>query len=246
MAPVVAAYSNGETGAVVLFAQNGAGGLTALDTVTDKLTGSSPAITAVDVDSDGIAEAVVVFEQPRGGSATWIFRLADQKLTLISPTNDSGGSILVSPQMLNLRGTGALDIIENIVSGSRQDPEVQPALFTLQSGKYVAGDHVDFFHVFYRDKQTPSVETANFTIPVESVSDHHRLLVANGGSSGADYRVASGVIRLNGVVVSGESDFNENRASWSTPVPLQAENTLTVELRGKPRGRIAVAILTTQ
>ncbi len=52
----------------------------------------------------------------------------------------------------------------------------------------------------------------------------------------------SSEIFLNGVLVAGPSNFNQNVNVLSIPVTVQAQNTLTVELRGKPGGQVTLRI----
>lgn len=60
------------------------------------------------------------------------------------------------------------------------------------------------------------------------------LHLDNGGSAGQFKRVSSAVVKLNGVVVLEESDFNQNVAKIDRDVTLQADNKLEVEVRGAP------------
>lgn len=68
------------------------------------------------------------------------------------------------------------------------------------------------------------------------------LLVRNGTDSGSG-RVSSGTISLNGTVIVAQNDFNQNVASISRSIRLQATNTISVELTGgKDDGSITLSI----
>src|SRR6185312_2282201 len=63
------------------------------------------------------------------------------------------------------------------------------------------------------------------------------LRIDNGGSHGQYGRVSSAIIKLNGAIVVGPSDFNPQVAVITRRVVLQARNVVTVELRRAPRHR---------
>jgi hypothetical protein len=228
-------------GAVVLLAPQ-ANTYVLADTATHAFIGCAPTITMLDVDGDGTTEAIVRFDTGRGLTQTWVFQVANQKLRLLSPTDQTQHTLLADPEFVSLTGGRALDIVEESVSESRENPIVTQQRYVLQNGVYTAAAPLDFAQTFYREKGTPRVETATLDLPAAAVGKPFRVVVVNGGSSGTEYRVSSGEVRLNGVPISGPSDFGQHRATWTIPVSLQQHNTLTVRLEGKPRGRIIVAI----
>jgi hypothetical protein len=238
---IVAAYSNGHTGAVVLLQKSGATYL-AKQEISHPISGSSPVVTAKDLDHDGISEAIIRFDAGKGASVTWICRVSTGQLTVISPRNKFGGSELLFPDIVDFSGDGRMDIIEDHIFGSRSDPTIRHDRYVLQNGTYAAAAPLDFYRIFYRSKGSPGTETVTFAIPKSDLSKPYRLTVLNGGSSGKELRVASGTITLNGIVVSPSSDFSESRATWSVPVVLQEQNTLSVKVAGQPAGRVGIAI----
>ncbi|MCK5667063.1 MAG: hypothetical protein KAI17_26430, partial [Thiotrichaceae bacterium] len=97
---------------------------------------------------------------------------------------------------------------------------------------------------FIRESGNPVVIERSFTITNPSLS--YTLLITNGGlqdGNSADNLVSSSEIYLNGVKVVGAQNFNQNVYSLNVPVFLQADNTLSVELRGKPGGQLTLTLV---
>ena len=111
-------------------------------------------------------------------------------------------------------------------------------------GWVVAADLTVFGpEAFIRNSGSPVVETRTFNIA--NVTQPHTLYIANGGlqNDGTTAgQVSSSEIFLNGVLVAGPSNFNQNVSTLSVLVTVQSLNTLTVELRGKPGGQITLRI----
>ena len=67
--------------------------------------------------------------------------------------------------------------------------------------------------------------------------------VYNGGLEDTTYElVSSSTVTLNGTEILGPNDFNQNVAYLEVPVALQAQNTLSVEVRGKPGGAMIIKL----
>jgi hypothetical protein len=238
---IVAAYSNKIRGAVVLL-QKTATGYTSAQIISSRLGDREPHVDSLDIDGDGVPEAVVTYEYGmRPEIETHIYRLVDGRLVLISPTERHGNSAIGYPHFLNL-GNGVLDLVNDRIEGTREKPFVVHEHYVFSNGAYVAAAALDYYKVFYRDEGEPGTSTSKIVIPAAAIGKPFRFVVVNGGSSGKEYRVSSAKITLNGVTLASPSDFSEQRGSWTIPVSLQQSNTLTVQLDGKPRSRIAVAI----
>jgi hypothetical protein len=238
---IVAAYSNGHVGAVTLLAQQTNTG-TLLDSAPFPFLGSAPDVWLRDLDGDDSPEAVVQFDIGKGGAQTWAFKILDRKLKLITSVDKHLHTTLTLPDFISMGEGRALDIVEAVNLGSRQDPDIHHFHFVLQNGRYTEAAPLDFFEIFYRSKGTPQTEAVDVDVASDALAKPYRLVISNGGQSGADYRVSSGEVRVNGVLVSGPSDFGQNRAAWTIPVSLQQHNVISVRLDGKPSGRAAVAI----
>ena len=100
---------------------------------------------------------------------------------------------------------------------------------------------------FLRESGSPVVVERSFT--VTDLSALFRLQISNGNlqddTSTTDL-VSSSEIYLNDLKVVGEQNFNQNIDALTIPITLQAFNTLSVELRGKPGGQLTIAIIKNQ
>lgn len=238
---IVAAYSNGDIGAVSLLERT-AMGLNVVSVML-KPVGTHPTIELQDLDGDKQPEVIAQFETARGSGETWIYRIAGRGLHCISPVDGRGHTLLGLPDVVDFGRGNTLDLVDADVEGRGDDTAVSYVDYALVDGTYVQAAVPDFYEIFYRGKAQPKTASKRFNIAQSDVGKPFRLIVANGGQSGRDYRVAAGTITLNGTVISPASDFSESRGSWSVPISLQAENTIVVRLEGKPNSRIAVAIV---
>ncbi|MDY6855224.1 MAG: hypothetical protein SWO11_11060 [Thermodesulfobacteriota bacterium] len=97
---------------------------------------------------------------------------------------------------------------------------------------------------YVRETGGPGVVTDNFS--VSNPNTQFTLKVYNGGleddTSIGEY-VSSSEIRVNGALIVGPSNFNQNVQSLEEPVTIQSENEINVELRGKPGGVITVLVV---
>ena len=97
---------------------------------------------------------------------------------------------------------------------------------------------------YSRQTGSPVVENASFT--VDNLNGKFSLIVYNGGledDATLGKYVSSSTITLNGVVVVGPQNFNQNVTALTIPVSLASSNQLTVKLNGKPGGVITIAIV---
>lgn len=104
-----------------------------------------------------------------------------------------------------------------------------------------AGDLVFGPVTCQRGTGAPTVFTYAFA--VAEPSRGFILKVFNGGLDDTTYElVSSSVLRLNGVEILGPDKFNQNVTNLDVPVKLQAQNSLSVEVRGKPGGAMIIKI----
>src|SRR6202008_317509 len=86
--------------------------------------------------------------------------------------------------------------------------------------------------------------TVTDTFSVINPNTQYTLKAFNGGLQNSEAElVSSSVVTLNGVQVLGPSDFNQNVTEVDVPVTLQASNTLSVQVRGRPGGVLTILIV---
>jgi len=107
--------------------------------------------------------------------------------------------------------------------------------------------HAGTFTVFgpknyVRGTGAPVTVTDSFT--VLSPATQYTLKVFNGGLENTQTElVSSSIVTINGVQVLGPSNFNQNVSEIDVPITLQASNTISVQVRGKPGGTLAIQIV---
>jgi catechol 2,3-dioxygenase-like lactoylglutathione lyase family enzyme len=99
-------------------------------------------------------------------------------------------------------------------------------------------DLTRFLSDYERASGPPSADTDSFF----GVAGAARLIVVNGNDFDPDSRVTSAVIMLNGEKVLGAGSFDEEVTEIEIPVELVADNTISVELRGKPGRFLSVRV----
>jgi len=90
---------------------------------------------------------------------------------------------------------------------------------------------------YHRTEGKPNVYTDSFAgIPAEG-----NLVVQNGDQAG-NHRISSAIIMVNGVQVFGPNDFNQQVDQLEAPISLCEENSISLELRGKPNSYLTIKI----
>jgi catechol 2,3-dioxygenase-like lactoylglutathione lyase family enzyme len=106
------------------------------------------------------------------------------------------------------------------------------------SAMAVEVDLTRFLSDYERTSGSPSAITDSFF----GVAGAGRLIVVNGNDFDPDSRVTSAVIMLNGENVLGAGSFDEEVTEIEIPVELVADNTISVELRGKPGRFLSIRV----
>lgn len=118
-------------------------------------------------------------------------------------------------------------------------------LLTLLTGQVHAGTFTAFGpKTFQRNTGQTVIETDSFSILNPNTS--YTINGSNGGLEDDGITgelVSSGKIHLNGALVIGPQNFNQNVSVISEPVALLSANNLSVELRGKPGGILVIKIV---
>jgi len=98
--------------------------------------------------------------------------------------------------------------------------------------------------IYDRGSGQPVPVVSQFSAP--NTAYPYAIKIYNGGLQDDEEQgefVSSSEIILNGKVVAGPNNFNQKIGSLSVVVSLLPVNELSVELRGKPGGRLAVEIV---
>ncbi|MCQ9207473.1 MAG: carboxypeptidase regulatory-like domain-containing protein, partial [Omnitrophica bacterium] len=94
---------------------------------------------------------------------------------------------------------------------------------------------------FIRETSAPAIVSNNFS--VTNPNTEFFLRIYNGGLEDSEAEsVSSSVIAINGTQVLGPKDFNQTVKFVEIPVTLQSQNSIEVEVRGKPGGVLSVRI----
>jgi glucodextranase-like protein len=95
---------------------------------------------------------------------------------------------------------------------------------------------------YLRDTGAPVTVTSTFS--ASNLNTQYTLKVFNGGlRDDVTELVSSGFVVVNGIQVIGPDNFNQNVTEVDVPVTLQASNTISVQVRGQPGGKLTVEIL---
>ena len=94
---------------------------------------------------------------------------------------------------------------------------------------------------YTRDESAPQDVTRNFT--VRNPNTTYTLHIDNGGADQQGTKVTSAIITLNGVQIVSPSEFGQSTLTLDKAVTLQANNTITVQLRAQPTGIISLSII---
>jgi len=93
-------------------------------------------------------------------------------------------------------------------------------------------------------RQTGTPVTITDTFNVRNPNTQYTLHLVNGGlqDDTADF-VSSATVKVNGVLIVAPQDLNQNTTTLDRAVQLQANNTMDVELHGKPGGQVAIQFI---
>lgn len=91
---------------------------------------------------------------------------------------------------------------------------------------------------FTREAGAPQTATREFSAP--NAGTEYTLIIRSGQDGSG--RVSSATIAVNGVVIAGPSDFNQQTGLIIKPVSLQVQNTVSVVVRGEPGSFLTITI----
>jgi hypothetical protein len=240
---LVAVYTNGAGGAIRVL--NRAGQVVSAPDFPG-MRGFHASLQAVDLDHDGTPEIIAEFTTGHSpdNPDTWVFRWLAGTLKLISPTCKTGGLTLTCldhVSFMDLAGDGTLALLNwPAVTLDRETGEVSRSepwtIYTLKNGSFLQADGAFLFaHEFRRGTATPFTSEETFRAPVGGTT----IRVINGT---ADQAATSGRITLNGKEIMGPADFQRGAHTTDIPVELVENNTVTVQLQGKPGAKIVMLV----
>lgn len=231
---IIATYTNGFTAAIRALRMQGGGASLVDEPDLPLLGGVFPDVELLDLDGDGAPEIVVSLSSARGPGADWVFKWSGRGLRLIGPsTVDEDGdvsTVLGDADFVDINGDGLLEII----NPPEEDPADPFDVFDLDGNRLKP---VNFVGTYVRGAGKPTESAEIFP----SSRGDYLLKIINGDAKGG-HRVSSAVIRLNGQVVVGPSELNQNVPEISVRVSLRESNTLGVELRSAPDSQITLSI----
>ena len=243
---IAAAYSNGQFGAVVMLTPAGTR-ITGI--APDNFLGIRPEVSLTDIDGDGQPEVVVIMNQPRGLPATWIYRFANDTLTLLGPLRDGAElpeTDLADVQFLRTDATTRLALLDyhsarwSDDDGTEHTSETR-TLYSWNGSGFGAGQRVDLIATAQRDSGAPQPVTATFVVRATPAT--RTLLLINGDADGT-HRASSVSVMLNDKEVIGDRDLNQTIASVRVPIALnQLTNQLTMTMKSDPGAQIMVLVL---
>ncbi len=229
------AYSNGLAAALRIIKG------TSLDTAVlvaeakERLLGGDgrPTVSAVDVENDGVPELVVGFAR-----SSWLYKYKNGNLVLVGPSRSSEFGLqsdLGDITFMDLDGDGILELLEIV-----RRPSTPYIIFKLDgTGHFVQQSYAGVFaDRFERADGQPAAVSRPFAA---AAGQNYTLRVINGDQAKKSI-VTSAIIKLNGAAVLGPDDFTKGQRSFSVPVTLADDTTLSVELRGDPDSTLSVTI----
>jgi hypothetical protein len=107
-------------------------------------------------------------------------------------------------------------------------------------GASSAAEITRFAGEFIRRNGPPVAETVQ---QIPGIPGSGFLRVYNGASDDSIEKVSSSIIKINNIDLLTQEDFNQNVDYLETDILLKEQNTITVELKGKPGGKIWVEII---
>jgi hypothetical protein len=249
---VVAAYSNGFSGAVVVLSGHGAAAVEIANPQFPQMSGSAPAVKAIDMNHDGRQEIVVSLTSARGVSADWVLQWDGTTLCSIGPTaldtNGNEDTVLNDADFIDFDGDGTLDIVNSMEFDAVDATAVDTfQVFKLLNGRFEAERTLNFFETFARIP--PATERPSSMRPVKiersftiaDASAGHLMTVVYEGEPGRQ-EIRSAEITLNGIVVAAPNIFAQHERVVTMPVALRPTNTLSIDIRGPRGSRMSIGI----
>ena len=237
---IVAAYTNGFSGAVRVIKRTGLSHQVIAAPSFPYMGGVYPDVAVRDLDDDGASEVIVSFSSPGAGGygADWVLSWNDSSMTSIGPvaTSEKGEvyTLLTNAFFADITGDGKVEI----VSASVEQDAWYEVYKLSENGVYEEAGGFYELYFFRRTEGVPEKEQRLFSIP--DAGKDRVVTIINGYDGGK--RVSSAVVELNGETLFSGRNFNQNTKIIKKLVMLEKDNVLDVTLFGAPDGVMAVAI----
>lgn len=206
------------------------------------LKGTRGELELVDLDHDGTPEIIVHLYGGHGANLpdTWVFAWRSSSLALASPIQTVQGNEITElgqTATIDLNGDGKQELLAFPGVTYDENGKRLPAstIVYAYSGGTLQRQPVEsaFVHVFGRRTSKPGPATQAFASSPGATTLH----VVNGETPATSVHVT-----LNGREVVSPNNLNEKIHSFAVPVSLASQNTLTVELEGKPGATIWITV----
>ena len=237
---VIAGYGDGFEGTVRILQLQPAGNYAVIADLQELTTAGGPCtINLQDVDGDGHNE--IMFSPTvgvRSQENNVILKWDGYQLTSMNPY--SGQGHFLNASFLDQYHDGTLQVLSVDLSPSL--PDKPEHLYRLSNGQYALDSIALFSFDFHRGTRAPYADVRVVDPPPTSTGPYV-LKITNGDRGGAN-RVTSGHILVNGTQIFGPSDFGQQVEFLSVPLTniQPGDNTLSVELEGKPGSHLIVLI----
>ena len=244
---IIAAYTNGVTGAVRVLRESSPGAFGVVAEPVDlDFHGHQCEVEVIDFDHDGRSDIHISFSSNMN-SVHWAFLWDGQNLTNVTPVTSGSvgsgwGSDFANGDFMDLDLDGRLEFVMRSVVGS-EDGGVATGpdlVFALSGAAFVETAPVVGVFVFERRSGAPQEDRFNFPLP-SGAGGPFSVEILNGDAGGAS-RVSSASVSLNGSEIAVPRDFSQKQVRFQRSVELQASNQLVARLQGKPGSRITVIV----
>ncbi len=211
---LVAAYTNGFSGAVLLIDPAGAGRAVA-SLLPNGMGGTGVSVTRHQLVPGVPDEVVVSFDSAQGDELDWIVAVTAESLRLIGPYRNHGPvqiPDIVNARYVDFDGDGVSEIINGphpVVSDGAETYEGEVLRF--RSDGSASATTFAYYGQFFRGKGKPQSQTEVF----EAAAGNATLVVSNGVSDASPS--TSGWVKLNGAIRSRSFGFQEGKGRNASP-----------------------------
>lgn len=243
---VVAAYSDFNSGDVVLLKTDGSGQYQETFDTGLLTEGGDCTVRLIALSPGQPNQVIVSFFSMRSTSIDEIFSVSGNTLTSIGPTRSDQGqpmSILSNVESLDLYHDGTHQLLS---SGQYPPPstssQAAPSrIYQLHGARLLQmADPIVFEQGILQNLSTIRPYNQVFFAPT-TVPGPYILRVVN-GIAGGQQRITSGTVTLNAQVVIGPSQWNQTAEFISASVPLNAQNTIQIQTTGSTGSQAFITI----